>query len=198
MDFPFPRGKFSIIYVDPPWSYTNKGSRACADNHYPTMAMADLMVLPVESIAADDCVLFMWHVPAMPREALALVDAWGFTFKTMKGFTWVKETKHGKEHIGMGNYTRGNTEDCLVAIRGKGLQRLDKGVRQLIEEDEFDLNEVIRAKVWRHSQKPDEVRHRIERLYGDVPRIELFARQVPPGWQCWGNEVTSADIEDLI
>lgn len=180
-----PAGPFSVIYADPPWSYKNKASRACADNHYPTMSVADLCALPVAGIAAADAVLVMWHVPTMPLEALRVVEAWGFTFKTMKGFTWAKRTKHDKEHIGLGNYTRANTEDALIAVRGRGLERLDRGVRQL-----------VMASMGRHSKKPDEVRERIVRLWGDVPRIELFARAAAPGWACWGNEAPPPPPEE--
>jgi N6-adenosine-specific RNA methylase IME4 len=173
--------KYSIIYADPPWTYNDKchaGERG-AGYKYSTMTVPELCLLPVESIAADDCLLAMWHVPPMPEEALKVVKAWGFIFKTMKGFTWHKLTKNGKCHFGMGNYTRANSEDCLFAIRGKP-KRANAGVRQFIEA-------VIRD----HSRKPDEARERLVQLMGDVPRIELFARQTAPGWDVFGNEVES-------
>ena len=115
----------------------------------------------------------------MPEEALEVVKAWGFTLKTMKGFTWHKTTKHGKSHFGMGHWTRANTEDCLFAVRGKP-KRANADVRQFIE-----------APRGRHSAKPDEVRERLVRLMGDVPRLEMFAREAIPGWDVWGNEVES-------
>lgn len=174
-----PRGPFSIIYADPPWSYNNKASRAAADNHYPTMRLDELKRLPIEKIAADNSVLIMWHVPTMPREALALVEAWGFTFKTMKFFTWCKRNKVSDSwFMGLGNYTRANTEDALLAVRGTGLPKQNSAVRQLIE-----------SRIGRHSAKPEAARQRIVELYGDVPRIELFARESTPGWSAWGNQV---------
>lgn len=113
----------------------------------------------------------------MPLEAIQVVNAWGFKLITMKGFTWAKKTKFDKWHFGMGHWSRANSEDCLFAIRGKP-KRVDAGVRQLIVEE-----------IREHSTKPDEARFRLERLMGDVKRIELFARQRFHGWAAWGNEV---------
>jgi N6-adenosine-specific RNA methylase IME4 len=135
--------------------------------------------LPIRDLAAPDCLLAMWHVPPMPAEALQVVQAWGFTLKTFKGFCWHKLTTTGKDHFGMGNWTRANSEDCLFATRGKP-QRVNKGVRQMIH-----------AQVREHSRKPDEARERLVELMGDVPRVELFARQKHEGWAVWGNEIES-------
>jgi N6-adenosine-specific RNA methylase IME4 len=128
--------------------------------------------------------LAMWHVAPMPQEAIDLCRAWGFTLKTMKGFTWHKLTKNGLSHFGMGHYTRANTEDCLFAVKGKPIIK-SHSVRQFIE-----------AKIRAHSQKPDEIRGQLVQLCGDVPRVELFARQKFDGWDSWGNEV-NCDIELL-
>jgi len=113
----------------------------------------------------------------MPAEALEVVRAWGFTLKT---------TEHGKSHFGMSHWTRANTEDCLFTVRGKP-KRANADVRQFIE-----------APRGRHSTKPDEVRERLVRLMGDVPRLEMFAREEIPGGDVWGNEVEStiAVLED--
>lgn len=171
--------KYSLIYADPPWSYKDKchsGKRG-AGYKYPTMDINDICALPIRHMSADNCLLAMWWVAPMPMEALAVVSAWGFTLKTMKGFTWSKLTKHGKRHFGMGNYTRANSEDCLFAIKGKP-KRLSAAVSQLIT-----------AQVGKHSEKPAEARARLVSLMGDIPRIELFARTATPGWDVWGNEV---------
>lgn len=175
-------GKYKLIYVDPPWSYKDKchaGQRG-AGYKYSTMSLSDLKALPVADLADQDCLLAMWWVAPMPQEAIDLVKAWGFQLKTMKGFTWHKTSKHGKQFFGMGNYTRANSEDCLFAIRGKP-KRVSAAVSQLIV-----------APFTRHSEKPNEARLRLERLIGDVPRIELFARSVAPGWDAWGNEIESS------
>lgn len=178
-----PEKKYSVIYADPPWTYQDKarsGKRG-ASQKYRCMDLSDLMQLPVKSIAAENCVLFMWHVAPMPTEALKVVEAWGFKLKTMKGFTWHKTTKNGKSFMGMGNWTRANTEDCLIAVRGN-IKRVDASVRQFVE-----------APIREHSRKPDEVRDRIVQMMGDLERIELFARQQHEGWRCWGNELETVE-----
>lgn len=170
---------FSTIYADPPWSYTNNASRAAAVNHYPTMKISDLCQMPVGQLAAPDCALFMWWVPSMAREAILLCDAWGFQIKTMCAFTWAKRTKTDKKwFFGMGNYTRGNAENCLLAVRG----RPKVAVR--------NISQLIVAPVGAHSAKPPEVRQKIEQLYPDGRRVELFARDTSPGWAAWGHGVT--------
>lgn len=174
-------GPFSIIYADPPWTYRDKASagKRGASHKYSCMTVSELCALPVSGLAAKDCLLAMWWVPVMPEEALRVVRAWGFELKTMKGFTWHKTTKGGLSHFGMGNWTRANTEDCLFAVRGKP-KRVCAGVRQFLQ-----------AQRREHSRKPDEARDSLVRLMGDVPRLELFARQATPGWSVWGNEVES-------
>lgn len=179
-------GNYSLIYADPPWTYRDKahaGQRG-AEYKYPCMSISELMALPVHKLAAPDCLLALWHVPVMPREALAVIAAWGFTLKTMKGFTWHKLTKNGLSHFGMGNWTRANTEDCLFATRGKP-QRVNASIPQFIN-----------APKGRHSEKPHEARHRLELLLGNVPRLELFARKHFAGWDSWGNEITNDKITE--
>jgi N6-adenosine-specific RNA methylase IME4 len=173
--------KFNLILADPPWVYRDKcnaGERG-AGFKYSLMTVDEICRMRpfIDEIAAPDCFLAMWHVGPQPREALQVMDAWGFTLKTFKGFTWHKETKYGKCHIGMGNWTRANTEDCLFAVRGKP-KRVDCGVRQYIS-----------AKLGAHSQKPAIARDRLVKLIGDVPRIELFSRDIVKGWHAWGDGV---------
>src|SRR6185295_2679878 len=170
----FMSGYHQILYADPPWIYRDQchaGKRG-AVYKYPVMDAAALAALRpmIDQLAAPDCLLAMWWVPPQPAEALQLVAAWGFKLKTFKGFTWHKLTKNGRDHFGMGSLTRANTEDCLFAVRGKP-KRQSAAVPQLIH-----------APVREHSRKPDEARDRLVQLMGDVPRIELFARQLPPGW----------------
>ena len=153
-----------------------------ASAQYPVMSVADIMRLPVATLAADDCTLFMWWVASQPQEALDVVRAWGFTLKTMTGFVWNKQTKNNLPFFGMGFYTRQGSENCLIAVRGKP-KRASASVRA-----------VVCAPVGRHSEKPDIFRTRIVGLMGDVPRIELFARCRVPGWAAWGNEMAN-DVE---
>ena len=181
--------KYKIIYADPPWSFNNKktgGSmKSGADSHYNTMIVDDICNLPINEIADDNCVLFMWWVASQPLEALRVVESWGFTLKTMTGFNWVKTTKRGKLDFGMGFWTRAGSELCLIATKGRP-KRINAGIRPVVL---ADLDEVIFAENEKHSKKPDIFRTKIVELIGDVPRIELFARKKSEGWSVFGNQV---------
>ncbi len=172
-----PDKKYAAIYADPPWGYRNKGTRGAASKHYSTMSIDDIKALPVGDIAADDCVLFLWATFPMLQEALDTIRAWGFTYKTI-GFVWVKLNRL-KDTLfwGMGNWTRSNVEICLLAVKGRP-KRVSARVHS-----------VIVSRVKKHSQKPTRARALIVELLGDVPRIELFARQRTDGWDAWGDEV---------
>jgi N6-adenosine-specific RNA methylase IME4 len=174
--------KYDIILADPPWSFkvrSPKGENRSAKNHYPVMTLDDIKRLPIGETAEDNSVLFMWAIDPMLPEALDVIKAWGFVYKTV-GFYWVKENFKGNGFFtGLGYYTRANPEMCLLATRGKGLPRKNKGVRKLV----FSPRGA-------HSVKPDEVQRRIDVLYGtDINRIELFARRWYPGWSAWGNQI---------
>ena len=174
--------KYNIIYADPPWSYkvwskdTGLGRSAAA--HYRTMSKEDIQKLPIRRLSNKDSVLFLWVTYPCLLEGLELIEKWGFTYKTC-AFSWIKlNKKNDTPFLGMGYYTRANNEICLLATKGKPLRRKSKSVRQ-----------VILSRIEEHSKKPDEIRERIVELFGDLPRIELFARQQVEGWDCWGNEV---------
>jgi len=174
--------KFAIIYADPAWSYRvwgKKDAGRTAENHYPTMSTDEICALPVADIAAKDSALFLWATfPNLPA-AFEVIKAWGFNYKTV-AFTWVKTNRKSSGFfVSLGHWTRANAEVCLLATKGKP-QRISKSVRQLIV-----------SPVRNHSQKPDEARMRIIELMGDLPRVELFARDKTPGWAVWGNEVDS-------
>lgn len=178
----FPKGKYNIIYADPPWNYRDKRKkhkRLCggAAAYYETMKLADIKALPVKDLAEHDCFLFLWATfPNLP-EALEVIQSWGFKYKTV-GFNWVKLNRRNKQpFFGIGAYTRSNAEVCLLAVKGKPKVVSNK------------VSSVILADREKHSKKPDEVRDRIVHLCGNVPRIELFARQRAEGWDAWGNEV---------
>ena len=174
--------KYSIIYADPPWQYkvySKKGAGRSAESHYPTMSIEDIRALPVGELADRDCALFLWITFPMLLDALSVIKAWGFTYKTV-AFAWVKQNKKADTLFwGMGYWTRANVELCILAAKGRP-RRKSAGVHQ-----------VVLAPVEEHSKKPDIVRDKIVTLMGDLPRIELFARQTPPGWDVWGNEVDS-------
>lgn len=154
-----------------------KGLGRTAESHYPTMSIEDICLLPVEKIADKDSILFMWVTFPTLQEALKVIEAWGFEYKTV-GFVWVKQNKKTPTLFwGMGFWTRANAELCIIATKGHP-KRKSAGVHQ-----------VIMSRIEEHSKKPDETRNRIVELIGDLPRIELFARQQADGWDCWGNEV---------
>lgn len=170
--------KYKIIYCDPPWAYrTSKGLGGLAENHYRTMKHEDISDFPIQDISSKDCILFLWATfPQLP-EALSVITAWGFEYKTV-AFTWVKRNKIADSwFLGLGHWTRANAEICLLATKGHP-KRISKSVRQIID-----------TPIEEHSKKPDEIRSRIVELMGDLPRIELFARQTAAGWDCFGNEV---------
>lgn len=176
--------KYNIIYADPPWQYSDKmkmqgvhGMIRGAESFYNTMTLEDIKALPVENISSDNAILFMWVTMPLLDKAFEVIEAWGFKYKTC-GFCWVKKTKFGKIHLGMGHYTRGNAELCLIGIKNKKPQFHTRSLSQIVE-----------SEIRKHSQKPDEIRDKIVELCGDIPRIELFARQHAEGWDCWGNEV---------
>lgn len=182
--------KYKIIYADPPWSYDdklqNKAKMGAATAHYKTMPLGEIWRLPVRNLADKNCVLFLWATYPKIRESLQTIEAWGFKYKTI-AFQWVKTNrslKHDKLFLhrkdfffGLGRWTRGNTEPCLLATKGRPA-RVDNAVSQLIF-----------APLTKHSEKPAEVRGRIKRLMGEGASIELFARKAVAGWDCWGDEV---------
>lgn len=173
--------RYDVIYADPPWryyTYSDKGKGRSAESHYPTMAKEEIQQLPVERISSKNSVLFLWVTAPCLIEGIELIKAWGYTYKTV-AFTWVKQCKRSdKPFLGMGYYTRANAEYCLLATKGKVLPRVSHSV-----------SSVVISHIERHSKKPDEVRRRITELFGNRPRIELFAREYADGWDCWGNEV---------
>ena len=173
--------KYNIIYADPPWSYKKSGgkksARGLAKRHYPTMTLDELCALPVGDLADKNCALFLWATFPQLHQALEVIRAWGFEYYGA-AFVWVKRNpENGKDAFGMGYWTRANPEVCLLAFRGKM-----KPLRH-------DLRQLVYSPLRRHSEKPPEIRDSIVQLCGDIPRIELFARQRVPGWDCWGNEV---------
>ena len=170
--------EFGVILADPPWcwkAWSKKGNGKSASNHYKTMEQDDLHNFPVDDVAADDCVLFMWCINLMLTDALLLIDSWGFEYKTV-GFVWVKRNRKASTlFMGLGYHTRQNAELCLLATRGKP-KRLSGGVHQ-----------IIMAPRREHSRKPDEIYERIEALYPG-PYLELFSRTDREGWNARGDE----------
>lgn len=180
-------GGFKVIYADPPWSY-RQGGRGAAENHYRTMPHAAICALPVRDLAGPNCALFMWGTYPNTPEAMDVIESWGFEFKTL-AFQWVKtNSKAASAFWGGGSYSRANTEPCWLATRGK-VEVISHSVHQLILTCGH-ADETILAPVGEHSAKPQEARDRILKLCGDVPAVELFARDRDPRFEVWGNEVS--------
>ena len=180
---PFPNKKFKIIYADPPWEYKDKSKShgGGAESHYSCMSVEEICELPICQIADNDSVLLLWTTFPQLEEALRVIKAWGFTYKTC-AFTWVKTNNDGGLYMGMGRYTRANAEVCLLGKKGKGVTRQSASVRN-----------THLLKRLRHSEKPKIFREYINQLFGSVPKIELFARQSADGWEVWGDEVDKFD-----
>jgi len=175
--------EYHVILADPPWSYRVWAKKDCArtaESHYPTMPLEDIQALRVQNLAAKNCALFLWVTFPLLQEAFRVIEAWGFIYKTV-AFVWVKENKKSPSLFwGLGHWTRANAELCLLATKGSPARQSAR------------VHQVLLSPVEEHSKKPDGIRERIVTLMGDVPRIELFARQATPGWDVWGNEVVSS------
>ncbi len=174
--------KYNVIYVDPPWKYNARNNKNTkfgggAGGHYDTMTMQEIENLPVQKIADDNCALFLWTTFPYLDKQIKLFEKWGFVYKTL-GFSWIKTNKNNKEpFFGVGYYAKSNCEICLLGTKGK-MKPVSNRVSSCIISPRLE-----------HSRKPEQARDRIVELFGDVPRIELFARQESTGWDCWGNEV---------
>ena len=174
---PFPNKKYNIIYADPAWSYTGNMMNSSVTDHYKTMSLEDICNLSVENIADKNCILFMWVTLPKLNQFMEVINSWGFEYKTT-AFVWVKKNKISNSFfMGLGRWTRANPEICILATKGKITRKSNK-VRQL---QIFPIEQ--------HSKKPDKFRDLIIELCGNLPRIELFARQKVDGWDYWGNEL---------
>ncbi len=172
--------KYKIIYADPPWNfrgYDLKKEARYVGNKYVVQDLNWIKSLPVKDISDDDCVLFIWVTMPKLNEVLSVIESWGFEYKT-NAFTWIKRNKKANSFFwGMGRWTRANAELCLIATKGKP-KRVDAGIHS-----------VVYTPLEEHSKKPFVIKDRIVRLLGDIPRIELFAREKTDGWDTWGNEL---------
>lgn len=172
--------KYNIIYADPPWSfkhYSDKGKEKSPDNYYNTMNIEEIKKLPISNLTAEDCILFMWVTYPMLEKCFEVIKAWGFEYKTV-GFTWVKKNKVSDSWFwGMGYWTRSNAEICIIATKGSPIRQSNS------------VHQIIDTPIEEHSKKPDCVRNKIVELMGNLPRIELFAREKVEGWDAYGDEI---------
>lgn len=207
--------KYNIIYLDPPWKYNSRANhktrfRGGACGHYPLMTMQEITALPIGQLAAKDCALLMWCTFPYLDDQIKLFDHWGFRFRT-QFLTWIKlnprgydlpkddpNYQAGKQYVlysdglfhsvffGVGYYSKSNPEVCLLGMRGQ-LPTISDAI-----------SSVIMAPRREHSRKPDEAYIRIEGVFGNIPRIELFARRSAPGWSVLGNAIDGRDIHTAI
>ena len=183
-----PNKKYGVIYADPPWLFrtrSDKGKEKSPEKHYDCMSLNDICNMNIKDISKPDSVLLMWVCDPMLDQAFKVIDAWGFTYKTV-GFTWAKTNKNTMGFFtGLGYWTRGNPEMCLLATRGRP-KRKSKSISQLV---------ISQRK--KHSEKP--LLHKdIEDLV-DGPYIELFARAKPrAGWDYWGNELKEKTLHEML
>lgn len=171
--------KYKIIYADPAWKYQDKSNGGGAESHYQCLSISEICNLPIKSISADNSVLLMWVTMPMLEICFEVIKSWGFKYKTC-AFTWVKKNKDSSIYMGMGRHTRANAEICLLATKGKGVSRISASIK--------NTHIFPRTK---HSEKPSQFRDLIQSLYGDISKIELFARERCKGWDAWGNEIKS-------
>ena len=178
--------KYNIIYADHPWHY---GSKSAVNNtkasdikplsdRYQTMSLDELKAINVESVLENDAVCFMWATDSHLNEALEVMKSWGFKYKTI-AFNWIKTTSTGKYCKNVAPWTMKSSEICLLGTRGAMTKYKKKN----------NIESLVFAERTKHSKKPDEVRRRIETLFGDLPKLELFCRYPAEGWDVWGNEV---------
>lgn len=178
--------RYGVIYADPPWqfrTFSDKGTGRGATAHYPCLAFEDLVHINPKQWAAKNCVLLLWVPDPFLSKAFELIQAWGFTYKTV-GFTWIKLNR--RSHLefftqkdfftGLGFWTRANAEICLLATLGSPTRKASH-VKRLIVEPRRE-----------HSRKPEQAYYRIEQLVAG-PYLELFARQSRIGWDSWGDQV---------
>jgi len=179
--------KYQIIYADPPWAYRNMGNiQAAANQQYSVLSCQDICNLKVRDIADNNSILFLWATFPKIKEALDVIKAWGFEYKTV-GFTWIKTNpKNGKPFFGVGWYTKSNAEICLIGVKGKS-PKISNSISSIVIEP--------RGK---HSSKPHEVRKRIVEFCGDVKKIELFARVKTEGWDVIGYDINGKDIKTSL
>lgn len=175
---------FACITADPPWHYrtwSNYNQGRATSTHYSLMEKEEIIALPVKHVAAENALLFLWVTNPMLQDGLDTLRAWGFDYSTV-AFTWAKTSRSSnptwapKWHMGLGYWTRANSEICLLGVRGQP-KRISKGVRQLLIEP-----------VREHSRKPDIFYSSVERLCAG-PRLDLFGRQLRSGWEVRGNQV---------
>lgn len=200
-----PAGGFGLIMADPPWRFDNFSEAGEGKNpsaHYGCMDLGWIKALPVQWLAASDCLLWLWATNPMLPQAIETLEAWGFTFKTAG--TWVKRSKRGKDAFGTGYVLRSSNEPFLIGTIGapkttrstrSTLPTYDEGLQSIASGGGWPMGTItIEAAIRAHSQKPEECFAAAEGLMPDAQRIEVFSRTNRPGWSAWGNETGTIEV----
>lgn len=173
---PLPKGKYGVIYADPPWPYPKRYDAqnlyGAVCHHYDTMPLKEICNLPVKDLVADNAALFLWVATHFLEDSFKVFRGWGFRYKS--NIVWIKERRRS----GIGWYVRGDHELLLIATKGSYLPKN----QQLV-------SSVIKTPIREHSRKPDEAYEIIEKLYPNDKYIELFARSKRKNWASWGDEI---------
>jgi len=178
--------KYDLIYTDLAWSYGCKFGQGIADEQYNTMSLEDIKALPILDLLKDNGVVWCWVTfPMLLKEIPEVIKSWGLEYVTV-GFNWIKLNDNGTPFFGIGHHTKSNGEICIILRKGKGLKVINNTVSQ-----------VIMIKKDKHSKKPHCCYTKLEKLYGSVDRLEMFARHRREGWDTWGNEVPKETQEIL-
>ena len=179
--------RYSLAVIDPPWKW-QQWTQGGGERQLPylTMDTAQLAALPVGDILAPNAVVMLWVIDSMLPQAMQCLTAWGLQFKTV-GIYWTKVRPSGREHMGLGYYTRANPEQCWIATKGAGIPRVSKAVRRWLH-----------APSGAHSAKPDVFYDRMAELFGDVPRVDVFGRKARSGWDVIGDAIDGRDIRDVL
>jgi len=170
IDRPLPEGRYRVFYADPPWQYDNSGLEESAESHYPTMATDDICAMPIQDLAAEQSVLFLWSTNAFLEDALRVCKAWGFSYKT--NLVWIKDRGPS-----IGWFCQSRHELLFIATRGSGVHPEEKPISW------------FRAENGKHSKKPECIYGLIEKMYPTGPYLELFSRAKYKNWEAWGNEI---------
>lgn len=194
--------KYNIIYIDPPWDYNRKVGHGC-DTKYNRMSNNDIYDLPINDIAENDCALLCWMTFPKLAEGIKAIESWGFTIKTVF-VTWIKTNKNNnKPFFGVGTYTKSNAEICMLCEKGS-IPKLLPPRRSKVGVDYTDkvrddtISSVLLHKRMEHSEKPNEVRNMINKMFLDLPKIEIFARHRVEGFDSIGYGVDGLDIKKSI
>lgn len=190
--------QFRAISIDPPVPYERTSGQGVANKAYTLMTWQDLKDLGplIKAVAAPDCAIFLWTCPPLLMETVDMVKAWGFQYKT-KAFTWVKCYRDGGMYVGLGSYTRANSEDVWLLSNGTPKRKSKNVLQVAMTREETPEVETIIAPIQKHSKKPEVIQDRIEALV-DGPYLELFARRQRAGWVTVGNELDGLDIREAL